>query len=126
MAQADAVSAAPYKMPVVLAPEPEPQTFEVTAYTAGAESTGKTPDHPAYGITASGERVTEGVTAACPPDMAFGTRIDIEGVGERVCTDRGGAIKGGHIDVYMAELSDAIQFGRQRLEVTIMRRNMNE
>src|SRR5690606_7201420 len=40
--------------------EAQTQTFEVTAYTAGAESTGKTPSDPAYGITASGEKVREG------------------------------------------------------------------
>lgn len=121
MAQADIAANAPYEMPVVLNPEPQPQVFEVTAYTAGAESTGKTPDHPAYGITASGEHVRANYTAACPPDMAFGTRLDIEGVGERVCTDRGGAITAGHIDVYMSNLNDAMQFGRQRLEVRIIK-----
>jgi 3D (Asp-Asp-Asp) domain-containing protein len=110
----------PYEMPVVLAPARKTETFVVTAYTAGAESTGKSPGDPAYGITASGEKVAEGVTAACPPSMAFGTRIDIEGVGERVCTDRGGAIKSGRLDVYMPKLADAIQFGRQRLEVEIL------
>ena len=37
--------------------------FEITYYTAGAESTGKTPGHPAYGIT-SGTTVKEGQTIA--------------------------------------------------------------
>lgn len=95
------------------------QTFEVTAYTAGAESTGKTPSDPTYGITASGEEVREGYTLACPPSMAFGTVVAIEGVGERVCTDRGSAITEGRLDVYMPELEDAIEFGRQALEVQI-------
>src|SRR5690606_41922664 len=46
-----------------------------------------------YGITASGKPVEAGVTVACPPDLPFGTVLRIEGVGERVCHDRGGAIK---------------------------------
>lgn len=117
-------------MPVVLAPEPEPvvveapepewHTFEVTAYTAGPESTGKRPGDNGYGITASGESVRDNYTVACPPSMAFGTRLEIEGVGERVCTDRGGAITEGRLDIYMTELQDALTFGRQQLKVRIM------
>jgi 3D (Asp-Asp-Asp) domain-containing protein len=109
-------------MPVVLAPEPvvEWQTFEVTAYTSGPESTGKRPGDVGYGITASGEHVRENYTLACPPSMAFGTRLEIEGIGERVCADRGGAIKEGRLDVYIAELEEARQFGRQRLNVRII------
>jgi 3D (Asp-Asp-Asp) domain-containing protein len=119
----------PHEMPVVLAPEPvvevvaeapEWQTFEVTAYTAGPESTGKSPGDAGYGITASGEHVQSNYTLACPPSMAFGTRLEIEGIGERVCTDRGGAIKEGRLDLYIAELKEARQFGRQRLQVLII------
>ncbi|MGE7271383.1 3D domain-containing protein [Brevibacillus panacihumi] len=98
---------------------PLAETYEVTAYTANAESTGKAPGHPAFGITASGARVREGVTAACPPELPFGTRVHIEGVGERVCTDRGGAIKGRRLDVYIADRSEALRFGRRKLSVTI-------
>jgi len=101
-------------------PKPPAQTFEVTAYTAYEESTGKTPDHPAFGITASGRRVQAGVTAACPPDMPFGTWLDIEGVGKRRCDDRGGAIKGNRIDIYIPELADALDFGRKRLKVRVV------
>jgi 3D (Asp-Asp-Asp) domain-containing protein len=123
---------APHEMPVVLAPEPivevvapvvaEPlwHTFEVTAYTSGPESTGKSLGDDGYGITASGEHVRENYTVACPPSLPFGQRLEIEGVGERVCTDRGGAIKEGRLDVYIAELKEARQFGRQRLQVRII------
>lgn len=98
---------------------PLAETYEVTAYTAGPESTGKTPGHPAYGITASGARVREGVTAACPPELPFGTRVHIEGVGERVCLDRGGAIKGRRLDVYIADRSEALRFGRKKALVIV-------
>jgi 3D (Asp-Asp-Asp) domain-containing protein len=97
----------------------KPRVYTVTAYTAGPESTGKSVGHPAYGVTASGERVQDGHTAACPRELAYGTVIDIEGVGERVCSDRGGAIKGARIDVYMTRLSDAKEFGKRKLNVTI-------
>jgi 3D (Asp-Asp-Asp) domain-containing protein len=123
----------PHEMPVVLAPEPVVeeapapvvaeslwQTFEVTSYTAGPESTGKQPGDTGYGITASGEHVRESYTLACPQSIPFGQRLEIEGIGERVCTDRGGAIKEGRLDVYIAELEEARQFGRQWLKVRIM------
>ncbi|WP_416232502.1 3D domain-containing protein [Bacillus altitudinis] len=96
------------------------QTYEVTAYTNGAESTGKSAGDPDYGITASGARTKTGHTIACPPSMAFGTRLYIEGIGVRTCEDRGGAITEGHIDLYVAGVSEAKVFGRQRLEAEII------
>ena len=68
--------------------EPETETYTVTAYTAGPESTGKKPGHPAYSFTASGKKVQAGVTVDCPPNLSFGTVVVIEGIGERVCQDR--------------------------------------
>jgi len=38
--------------------------------------------------------------AACPPEIAFGTKIEIEGIGIVVCQDRGGAIKEKRLDVW--------------------------
>lgn len=96
------------------------QTYEVTAYTNGAESTGKSAGEPDYGITASGSRTKTGHTIACPPSMAFGTRLNIEGIGVRTCEDRGGAITEGHIDLYVAGVSEAQSFGRQRLKAEII------
>ncbi len=96
------------------------QTYEITWYTAGYESTGKTPSHPAYGITASGRKVVEGKTAACPPSMPFGTRLRIEGVGERRCDDRGSLITEGHIDVYIEDVEQALRNGRVERKVEIL------
>lgn len=149
LAHADAVASKPYEMPIVLKVEAEPpevvanvQTgrnrgdisdvtdtsahsnwmmFELTAYTAGYESTQKKRGEPGYGITASGAPVREGVTIACPPSMAFGTTVEIEGLGERTCQDRGSAITEGHIDVYMDDLNDARAFGRQERRVRILK-----
>lgn len=38
--------------------------------------------------------------AACPPELPFGTRLQIEGIGIVTCHDRGGAIKKKRIDVW--------------------------
>lgn len=94
-------------------------TMNVSAYTAGIESTGKTPDHPDYGKTASGTYVKEGRTVACPKSMPFGTVVEIEGFGKRICEDRGGAITNGKLDIYMESLDEALKFGRRDLEVKV-------
>jgi 3D (Asp-Asp-Asp) domain-containing protein len=106
--------------PALVSPAETYETYEVTAYTAYEESTGKTPGHPAFGITASGRRVQAGVTAACPRELEFGTWLEIEGVGKRRCDDRGGAIRGKKLDIYMPERADALEFGRRRLKVRIL------
>lgn len=99
----------------------EYQTYEVTAYTAGEESTGKTPAHPLYGVTASGAYVEEGRTIACPPSLAFGTKIYIpEMENVYTCEDRGSAITEGHLDIYVADLDEALTFGRRDMDVLIL------
>jgi len=87
----------------------------LTAYTAGYESTGKTSDHPQYGITYSGKRVQEGRTIAVDPSViSLGTKVYIEGVGLRVAEDIGSAIKGSKIDVFIDDLDEALEFGVKR------------
>jgi 3D (Asp-Asp-Asp) domain-containing protein len=91
--------------------------YIITAYTAGEESTGKKPGDPLYGVTASGKMVEEGTTIACPKEIPFTTRITIKGIGERTCFDRGSAITGKRLDLYIPRLQDALQFGKQEAEI---------
>jgi len=67
-----------------------------------------------HGITASGARAVEGVTVACPPALPFGTRLAIDGVGVRVCEDRGSAIQGRHLDLFIGSLDEKPDRGRAR------------
>jgi 3D (Asp-Asp-Asp) domain-containing protein len=99
---------------------PPKMYFEVTAYTSGYESTQKRKGDKGYGLTASGTYVKDGRTIACPQSFKFGTKLNIEGVGLRVCEDRGGAITTSKLDLYVDSLSEAVKFGRKKLLVEIL------
>lgn len=90
-------------------------TINASAYTAAADECGKSD-----GITSSGLKVTEKRTLACPANFPFGAKMKIEGMGEYRCEDRGGAIKGNHVDIYMETKEEAFAFGRQHLEAEIV------
>lgn len=55
--------------------------------------------------TASGAVPQEGVTVAASKQFPFGTKLYIEGVGYRTVQDRGGAIKGNKLDVFVSSHS---------------------
>lgn len=90
-------------------------TINASAYTAAADECGKSD-----GITASGVKVKEKRTIACPPNFPFGTKLKIDGQGTYTCEDRGGAIKGNHIDIYMTTKAQAFSFGRRNLLAEIV------
>jgi len=64
--------------------------------------------------------VKENETIACPRNFAFGTKINIEGYGTYICQDRGGAIKGNKIDIYMETKAEAFAFGRRNLVAEVV------
>lgn len=96
--------------------------FKVTAYSNGPSETGKSPGDPGYGITASGKPTIAGRTIAADWDvLPPGTTIFIKGVGYRVVEDKGGAIVGSKIDLYMdADHHTLDAWGVQYLEVYVV------
>lgn len=96
------------------------QTFQASFYTAHAASTGKSSGDSGYGVTASGTTVQTGRTIACPPSYPFGTKIELEGYGVRVCEDRGGAIQGNRIDIYVSTESEAYSLGRKSIRGRVL------
>ncbi|WP_211750106.1 3D domain-containing protein [Paenibacillus sp. Marseille-Q4541] len=98
------------------------ESYTVTWYTSGYESTGKTSGDSDYGITASGEKVKEGRTLACPKSLEFGTKVYIKELDHTyTCTDRGGAIKSGRLDIYIDSLKQALKNGKQKYNVKIIK-----
>ncbi len=95
--------------------------FDISYYTAGVESTGKTPDDPFYGITASGELVLEGYTVAADWGvLPNGTKIYIDGIGFRTVRDTGSAIVGNKLDIYVEDLETALANGRHMAKVYVL------
>ena len=72
-------------------------------------------------VTASGQAPVPNETVAADKSIPFGTRVWIEGVGVRTVNDRGGAIKRGRLDLCMETRNEALQFGRQKRKVIILK-----
>ena len=89
------------------------ETYKITAYCSCAKCCGKS-----TGRTASGAKATAGVTVAAPAKFAFGTKLNIGGHIYTV-QDRGGAIQGNRIDVYVSSHSAALQWGVKYLPVSV-------
>lgn len=88
-----------------------------TGYTAGVESTGKTPGDPAYGITYSGlpvERNTYSTIAADPAVFPIGSILFVPGYGYGVVADTGSAIKGNTSIYIILPLRMSITSGETR------------
>lgn len=93
----------------------------LTAYDPGEESTGKTEDHPQYGITYTGTKVKEGRTAAVDPKVIpLGWWIYIEGYGFRRAEDKGSGVKGNWVDIYFDSHEIAENFGKKKGVVYII------
>lgn len=68
--------------------------------------------------TSSGATCQEGVTVACAI-LPAGTRVKIEGYGERIVQDTGAGVRGKHLDVFMESHSQCLKHGIQYREVWI-------
>jgi 3D (Asp-Asp-Asp) domain-containing protein len=101
------------------------KSVTATGYTAGVESTGKSPDHPQYGITYSGVKVKRDLYSTVAADTSvfpIGTILFIPGYGYGVVADTGGAIKGNKVDLYYETVEDVYtQWGKKTIDVYIVK-----
>lgn len=88
--------------------EPEPMIFEATAYCYTGNR------------TATGTWPSRGTIAVDPEVIPLGSKLHVEGYGEGIAEDTGGAIRGNIIDLYMLDRNEAITWGRRRVEVRII------
>lgn len=100
------------------------QTFQASAYTARCSE-------GCSGTTATGLDVTgtiyhagKRIIAVDPSVIALGSTVEIKQADgttfEAVSQDTGGYIKGAKIDVLVANEADAVQFGRQSVQVRVI------
>ena len=88
--------------------------YKITAYCPCAKCCGK-----ATGRTASGTTAKAGRTVAAPKNFKFGTKLSINGK-TYVVEDRGGAIKGNRIDLFVNSHSEALRWGVKYLPVKVL------
>lgn len=100
----------------------EPVLFTVTAYCSckiccgnySPEVTGR------EARTSTGAIPQQGRTIAVDPMVIpYGTSVHIDGMGDYIAEDCGGAVRQNHIDVYFDSHEAAVAFGSRRLYVTI-------
>lgn len=89
-------------------------TYKVTAYCSCSKCCGK-----ASGRTASGTKATAGRTVAASGKFAFGTKLNIGGNIYTV-EDRGGAVNGNKIDIYVNSHAEALSWGVRYLPVSVV------
>ena len=87
--------------------------YKITAYCPCSKCCGKT-----NGITASGTKATAGRTVAASSKFAMGTKLNINGHIYTV-EDRGGAINGNKIDIFVNTHAEALAWGVRYLPVSV-------
>lgn len=92
-------------------------SLKVTAYSNDAGSI----DVPLWrdGMTATGSRAASGTVSADWEVLRPGSRLYVPGYGFGTVEDRGGGVRGGHIDVFMETREDALQWGVKSLRVFV-------
>ncbi|WP_096203260.1 G5 and 3D domain-containing protein [Bacillus sp. FJAT-45350] len=98
------------------APSGKTITMTATAYTANCTG--------CSGITATGINLNNNrnkkVVAVDPSVIPLGTRVHVQGYGEAIAGDTGGAIRGNKIDIHVPTKAEANRWGRKQVKVTIL------
>lgn len=90
-------------------------------YSMVMDATAYTADDPGNsGYTAGGHRLTYGLVSVDPDVIPLGTHLYIEGYGNAIADDTGGAIVGNRIDLGMDDRDDALNFGRRDVVVHVL------
>ncbi|MBU8879138.1 LysM peptidoglycan-binding domain-containing protein [Bacillus sp. FJAT-29790] len=91
-------------------------SMEATAYTASCEG--------CSGITSTGLNLIanpdQKVISVDPSVIPLGSKVFVEGYGEAIAGDTGGAIKGNKIDIFIPSKEEALRWGRKTVKVRIL------
>ncbi len=95
-----------------------------TGYTAGYESTRKSPNNPQYGVTYSGVKVKRDLFSTIAADLnvfPIGTILFIPNYGYGVVADKGSAITGNKVDLFYETVDEVYNhWGKRTLEVYVV------
>lgn len=111
-------SSAPAKTssPAASAQSGKEMTVTATAYTAYCAG--------CSGVTATGINLranpNQKVIAVDPSVIPLGSKVWVEGYGEAIAGDTGGAIKGNKIDVFIPSKDAALNWGRKTVKIKIL------
>ncbi len=88
-----------------------------TGYTAAPEENWPYAGAPSY----IGLPLARGIVAVDPNVIPMGTKLYIEGYGEGIAADQGGAINGNRIDLFFDSKQEANEWGMRSVNVTIIK-----
>lgn len=98
------------------APEGKTMTVSSTAYTAACDG--------CSGVTATGvdlnDNPNQKVIAVDPDVIPLGSKVYVEGYGEAIAADTGGAINGEKIDLHVSDKDEANSYGVQDVNITVI------
>lgn len=78
-------------------------------------------NYPYYGQPSYlGYPLSRGIIAVDPNVIPMGTRLYVEGYGEGIAADQGGAIKGNRLDLCFPTHQEALNWGIRTVKVTIL------
>ncbi|MFF2754764.1 3D domain-containing protein [Psychrobacillus sp. NPDC058041] len=104
----------------IISPPPVGEGKEIlvtaTAYTAYCNGCSGT---TAYGIDLRANP-DQKVIAVDPRIIPLGTKVWVEGYGEAIAGDTGGAIKGNKIDVFIPSYDSAMQWGVKKVKIRVI------
>jgi uncharacterized protein YabE (DUF348 family) len=84
--------------------------FRVLATSYSAATSGKSEDHPTYGVTRTGLRAGYGIIAVDPKVIPLWSEVYIPGYGKALAGDTGGAVLGRHVDLGFDEDSPPLWY----------------
>ena len=115
-AQSTAKASAPAPTAAQTSASVKEMTVTATAYTAYCPG--------CSGTTATGidlrANPDQKVIAVDPSVIPLGSRVWVEGYGEAIAGDTGGAIKGNIIDLFMPNEQDALNWGRKTVKIKVL------
>lgn len=91
-------------------------TMVATGYTAAPEENWPYAGAPSY----IGLPLARGIVAVDPDVIPMGTKLYVEGYGEAIAADQGGAINGNRIDLFFDSKHEAYDWGMRTVKVTII------